>query len=129
MYSKIIPLFNNTALNSKDFFYIKKSIKCLKFLNLLLNENFIRNYKFIYDINQPDGKSVIKVFLIKKSNSFLIKKIKQISKSSQPVYIKSNKIRLKMDSNLILLTDKGLMIDFKAKKLNLGGEIICSIFF
>jgi len=130
MYSKLISLFNNTRLNGKSFFYLNKSVKYLNFLNLLLRESLIKNYKSVYSSSSClGGNGLIKVFLIKRNDLFLIKSIKQVSKSNKPVFIKSNKIRLKMDSSSIILTSMGLMFDVKAKKLNLGGKIICTIFF
>lgn len=128
MYSEIISLFNNTAYNNKDFFYLKKSNEYINFLNLLLKEGLIKNYKIITDLNYSNN--IIKVFLIRKGNNkLLIKRIKLISKTSKSVYIRSKNIKLKIGINFIILTCNGLMIDFKSKKLNLGGKVICNIIY
>ena len=102
----------------------------LNILNILITENYIKNYKIL------NNNSSIKIFLkykgwwIKKPTFFLLKKI---SKSGKRIF--SNYKQLPKNINIlnyskgiaILSTSSGLMTHHKAKKLKKGGEILCYI--
>ncbi|OQM34112.1 30S ribosomal protein S8 [bacterium endosymbiont of Pedicinus badii] len=59
----------------------------------------------------------------------VIENIKRISKPGLRIYSKKKDIPKIMGGMgiVILSTSKGIMTDKKARKMNLGGEIICSI--
>ena len=55
--------------------------------------------------------------------------LKRISKPSRRVYVKSKDIKTVLNGLgiSILSTSKGVMTDKKARKENVGGEILCNI--
>ena len=72
--------------------------------------------KVTVSLSYYDGKSVISM-------------LKRASKPSLRVYRASKKIPVLWGGLgvVIVSTSKGLMTDFKAKELKLGGEIICYV--
>ena len=88
---------------------------------------------FIKDFNnyQEDNKQYLLLSLkyIGKSRQPVISKIKRISKPGLRVYSKSNDLPKVLD-NLgiaIMSTSQGVMTNLKAKKLGIGGEVLCYI--
>jgi small subunit ribosomal protein S8 len=64
------------------------------------------------------------------SNSHRDIEVKRISKPGQRIYIKASEIK-KVHGGLgmaIISTPKGIITGEEARKLNLGGEMICEIF-
>ncbi|MFH1611829.1 MAG: 30S ribosomal protein S8 [bacterium] len=59
----------------------------------------------------------------------LIKELKRVSKCGCRIYIKKDEIRsLHQGYGLsVISTSKGLMSDMEAKKIGLGGEVICQV--
>ena len=96
-------------------------------LAVLKQEGYIRDYSLL-KTNTLGGE--IKVELKYFDEVPVIKEIKRISKSGRRVY--SNAKDLPKTYNglgiSILSTSKGVMSDADARKANIGGEILCSVF-
>ena len=93
---------------------------------VLKNEGFIKNYKFI----KNDKQGIIRIYLkYSQGQKSVILGLKRISKPSRRVYVKSKEIKPVLNGMgiAVLSTSKGIMTDKKARKENLGGEIICNI--
>ncbi|MBO4948017.1 MAG: 30S ribosomal protein S8 [Agathobacter sp.] len=93
---------------------------------ILKNEGFIKDYEQI-----EDGKQgVIRVYLKYGPNrEKVISGLKRISKPGLKVYCKKDEIP-KVLGGLgiaIISTSKGIMTDKEARKLGLGGEVICYV--
>ena len=100
---------------------IKVSIaKILKF------EGYIRNYKVVEGKTQ--GRLVIQLKYGENKNP-VIKGLERVSKPSCRVYTRCNKIP-KVLNGLginIVSTSKGVVTDREARRMGVGGEIICSV--
>ena len=100
---------------------IKKSIA-----GILLEEGFIGGYDLIED----DKQGVIKVEMkYGPSNEKVINGIKKISKPGLKVYAKAADVP-KVLGGLgiaIVSTSKGVISDKEARKLGIGGEVICFV--
>lgn len=100
---------------------IKKEI-----LRILLDEGYIKSYEDYNDGISP----MIKVNLkYGRNNEKVITGLKRISKPGLRVYCKKDNIP-RVLSGLgiaIISTSKGVMVDREARKLGLGGEVICYI--
>ena len=109
--------------NSVDVPGSKLKIEMAKTLK---DEGFIRNYKFL-----KDGKQgILRIYLKYGSgNTNVIYGLERISKPSRRVYVRSNDIKPIFNGMgiSILSTSKGIMTDKKARKENVGGEILCNI--
>ncbi|MFY9213202.1 MAG: 30S ribosomal protein S8 [Tissierellaceae bacterium] len=100
---------------------IKKQIA-----QILLDEGFIKGYDVI-----DDGKQGIIRIDIKygSQNEKVISGIKRISKPGLRVYVKADEVPRVLGGLgiAILSTSKGVMADKEARKLGVGGEVICYV--
>lgn len=94
---------------------------------VLKNEGFIRNYKFM-----KDGKQgILRVYLkYKEDQSHVIFEVKRVSKPSRRVYVSARDVKPVYNGLgiAVLSTSKGIMTDRQARKENVGGEVICTLF-
>ena len=97
-------------------------------LEILKTEGFINNYRLEKKENKKDTITVeLKYF----EGNPVIKEIKRISKPGRRVYSRAVSIP-KVQNGLgvaIVSTSKGVMSDNDARKNNIGGEIICRVFW
>ncbi len=93
---------------------------------ILKDEGFVKNYKIIEDNKQK----VLRIYLkYSEENQSAILDLKRISKPGRRVYTKAEDLR-PVYNNIgiwILSTPKGVITNKAAKKLNVGGEVICEI--
>lgn len=93
---------------------------------ILKDEGYIRNYKFI-----KDGKQgILRIYLKYGSGQeSVIYGMQRVSRPSRRVYVKGKDIKPVFNGlgTAIVSTSKGVMTDRKARKENIGGEIICNI--
>ncbi|KDO15689.1 ribosomal protein S8 (mitochondrion) [Saprolegnia parasitica CBS 223.65] len=100
-----------------------KSKQIINILNILIKEGLIKSYKV------SKKKNIIYIYLKYKNNISIISKIIRISKPSKRIYIKNKDLfKIKKKGIYILSTSYGVVTDLQAKKLNLGGELICNIY-
>ena len=102
---------------------IKKEIT-----TILFDQGFILNYQFINDNVQGLIKIALKYNPISKEP--VIKKIERVSKPGLRRYSPGSEIPRVLNGLgvNIVSTSKGLMTGKKAKRENLGGEIICNVY-
>ena len=109
--------------NSVDIPGSKLKVEIAK---ILKDEGYIRNYKFL-----KDGKQgILRVYLrYGNGQADVVYGLKRISKPSRRVYVKSKDIKPVLNGMgiSILSTSRGVMTDKKARKENVGGEILCNI--
>ena len=93
---------------------------------VLQEENFIRDMLLIKD-NKQD---ILRLFLnYDMNNEAVIKGIKRISKPGCRDYVTSDNLPRVLDGLgiAIITTSRGVMSNKKAKKLNIGGEVLCHV--
>ena len=100
-----------------------------KILDVLKQEGYISDYKFLTDTNNKN-KGSLSVDLKYNNGTPVIKEIKRISKPGRRIYARADSIpRIQNGLGLaIVSTSKGIMSDYEAKNNNVGGEIICKVF-
>jgi len=94
---------------------------------ILKEEGFIEDFENY--IEEKRQYLLLSLKYIGKSRNPVISKIERISKPGLRVYANSKKLPRVLD-NLgiaILSTSKGVMTNLKAKKLGIGGEVLCYI--
>jgi small subunit ribosomal protein S8 len=98
----------------------------LSIAKILKDEGFIKNYRVIDDKKQGTLRIYLKYDALGRS---LIMGIKRISRPSLRKYVRKDEIPkvLKGIGISILSTSHGVITDNQAKELNLGGELICSV--
>lgn len=116
----------NGIIASFDTVDVPSSKLKINIAKILKSEGFIKNYKVIADKKQ----GLIRIFLKYDENGEpVIGGLKRVSRSSCRVFAKKDKVPRVLNGFGInvLSTSKGVMTDKQARKLGVGGEILCSV--
>jgi small subunit ribosomal protein S8 len=122
----MLTRIRNGIMASYDEVEVPSSKMKVSIAKILKFEGYIRNYKVI------EGKTQARLMIHLKygeNKSPVIKGLKRVSKPSCRVYTRCNKIP-KVLNGLginIVSTSKGVVTDREARKMGVGGEIICSV--
>lgn len=114
---------NMARFNKVD---IPSSHEKIAIAKVLKQEGYIKNFKVI----DEEAKGILRVYLrYDAHNRGIITGIKRVSKPSLRIYVKSKKIPKVLDGYgiNIISTPNGIMTDREATELNMGGELICSV--
>ena len=123
----MITRFRNAQLRGLSTVNIPQSKFRARILDVLKEEGFISDYKFL---SESKNKGSLLVYLKYYKGSPVIKEITRVSKQGRRIYTKADSIP-KIQSGLgiaIVSTSKGIMSDNDARSKNIGGEIICKVF-
>ena len=93
---------------------------------ILKNEGFIKNYKILDDKKQK----ILRIYLKYGSDRQpAIYELERISKPGRRIYVSAEELKPIMNNIgiWILSTSKGVITNKAAKKLNVGGEVLCKI--
>lgn len=93
---------------------------------ILKSEGYIKNYKLLKD--RKDG--ILRIYLKYDGyNEGVIIGLKRMSKPGRRLYVKKEDIPPVLNGMgiAVLSTSKGVLADREARKLNVGGELLCSI--
>ncbi len=86
---------------------------------------------FISDVIQHKKGVMItlEIVLRRIDNHYAISEIKRISKPGQRSYVKKDKVQKVLNNYgiAIISTPKGVMTNIEARKIGVGGEIICEV--
>lgn len=94
-------------------------------VKILESEGYIASYKIIENAPKNELDIVLKYF----QDRPVIEKIDRISSPSQRVYKSVNELRPVMGGLgiAIISTSKGVITDRMARKIGIGGEILCAV--
>jgi len=109
--------------NSVDIPGSKIKIELAK---VLKSEGYIRNYKFIKD----DKQGILRIYLkYGAQQDAVICQLERVSKPSRRIYVKSKEAPSVYNGTgiAILSTSRGIMTNRQARKENVGGEVLCTI--
>ena len=123
----MITRIRNAQLRTLDTVSIPNSKFRAKILDVLKEEGFISDYKFL---SNTKNKGSLIVNLKYSNGSPVIKEIRRVSKPGRRIYTRADSIP-KVQSGLgvaIVSTSKGIMSGNDARSKNIGGEIICKVF-
>jgi small subunit ribosomal protein S8 len=122
----MLTRIRNGIIASFDTVDIPNSKQKISIAKILKAEGFIKNYKVIPDRRQ----GILRVFLkFDEGGESVIGGLKRVSKPSCRIYTRSDSIpQVRNGYGIsILSTSKGLLTDRQARKLGVGGEILCSV--
>ncbi len=95
--------------------------------NVLKEKEYIEDYKVVD--TDPVKKNISVTLKYDENDNSVINELKRLSKSGRRVY--KNASELKTFKNgygtIIVSTNKGVISNDEAYKLNVGGEILCSV--
>jgi len=121
-----LTIIRNGLMVSKRFVVIPFSKMKFELAKILKEEGFIQDCILI---DEDPKKKAIKVFLKYVDNESVIHEICRVSKPGRRCYAGSAKVKPVIGGLgvSILSTSKGVMTNKKAKELNIGGEVICTV--
>ena len=93
---------------------------------ILKEEGYVKNFKLIKDRKH----GILRIYLkYDELNQGVITGLKRMSKPGRRLYVKRKDIPLILNGmgDAVLSTSKGVLADREAKKANVGGELLCSI--
>jgi len=122
----MLTRIRNAQRASHELVNIPSSKLKINVAKVLKSEGYIKNFRII-----SDGQHrFIRIFLkYDKEGVAIIEGIKRVSKPGCRVYAGSDEVPKVLNGYgiNILSTSKGLMTDNEAKKMGVGGEILCAV--
>jgi small subunit ribosomal protein S8 len=93
---------------------------------ILKDEGFIKDFEVTKDTPQPQLRVVLKYDRDRKS---VVTGLQRVSRPGRRVYVKRTEIPWVLSGLgiAILSTPQGIMTDQKARRLGLGGEVLCYV--
>ena len=125
--SDMLTRIRNACVAKKDYVNIPYSKLKTELTRILDKEGYIRSYEIRKDENV---NGIIRIYLkYNKNKESTITGLKRISKPGLRVYAERDKIpRILGGLGIVILsTSKGVLTGVGAKKLGVGGEVICFI--
>lgn len=122
----MLTRIRNGIMVSYDTVDIPSSRLKINVAKILKAEGFIKNYKIMTDRRHGTLRILLKY---DEKGAPVIGGLKRVSKPSGRVYTRKDRIP-KILNGLgvsILSTPKGVMTDKQARKMGVGGEILCSV--
>ena len=122
----MLTRIRNAIIASFETVDIPNSRTKVSIANILKSEGYIKNFKVV----TQEKHGIIRLFLkYNEKGECVIVGLKRISKPSCRVYTKSDSIPQVLNGYGInvLSTSRGMMTDKQARKLGVGGEIICAV--
>jgi len=122
-----LTIIRNGLMVSKPFVVAPYSKVKFEVANILKEEGFIKDCIII---NEDDPvKKAIKIFLKYVNNESVIHEIKRVSIPGRRYYSGAKQVKPVIGGLgvSILSTNRGMMTQNKAKELNVGGEVICTV--
>jgi len=121
-----LTIIRNGLMVSKTFVVAPYSSLKFEIAKILKEEGFIKDCVVLEDDPQ---KKAIKVFLKYVNNESVIHEITRASKPGRRYYTGATKIKPVIGGLglSILSTNRGIISNKKAKELNVGGEVVCTV--
>jgi small subunit ribosomal protein S8 len=93
---------------------------------IMRDEGFLKDFEITKDAPQPQLRLVLKYDRDKKS---VVTGLRRISKPGRRVYVGRSEIPWVLSGLgvAVLSTPQGIMTDQKARRLGLGGEVLCHV--
>ena len=94
-------------------------------MHIFKNDGYIEDFRLLKDNKQ----GMLKVYLKYENTKPVIMGIKRISKPGLRVYVDNDRIPRVLSGlgTAVLSTSKGVISDKEARKLKIGGEVVCYI--
>ena len=121
-----LTIIRNGIMASKPYVLAPHSKVRLEIAKILENEGFIREFSVVDD---DKIKTKLKIVLKYVNGESVIHDIHRVSTPGRRNYVGKDSIRPVIDGLgvSILTTSKGFVTGNKAKELDVGGEVVCTV--
>jgi small subunit ribosomal protein S8 len=122
----LLTRIRNANSAKHDFVEVPASKLSMEILRILRDEGFIKNYESLKDRKFPTAKIALKYGPRQEK---IISNLKRVSKPGLRVYAKRDRVPrvLRGLGVAVISTSRGVMTDRDARKLGIGGEVLCYI--
>ena len=124
--SNFLTVIRNAVHTRKETVEFPASKLAEKIISIFKNDGYIEDFRLLKD----DKQGVLKVYLKYKVNKkAAIMGLCRISKPSLRIYVPKESIPRVINGlgTAVISTSKGVISDKEARKLKVGGEVICYI--
>jgi len=124
--SNMLTILRNAAHTNKETADVPASKLLEKMLTILKTDGYIADVRLLKDNKQGTLKVYLKYNMNKKS---AIMGIKRISKPGLRIYATGDKLPRVLNGlgTAIISTSKGVITNREARKLKVGGEVLCYV--
>ena len=105
----------------------RASLKKKRILDVLVEEGYLRS---VLEVDGPTGLKELEIGLKYYEGEPVIKELQRVSKPGRRAYFASKELP-EVRNGLgvaVVSTNRGVMTDAKARELNVGGELLCTVF-
>ena len=122
----LLTRIRNANSANHDNVEVPASKLSVEILRILRDEGFIKNYEMVRDSKFPSAKIALKYG---PKQEKVISDLKRVSKPGLRVYAKRDRVPrvLRGLGVAIISTSRGVMTDREARKLGVGGEVLCYV--
>ncbi|MBI5150644.1 MAG: 30S ribosomal protein S8 [Candidatus Omnitrophica bacterium] len=123
--SDLLTVIRNGVLAQKETVDIPASHLNGKILDIFKNDGYIEDVRLM----KNNVQGTFKVYLRYENKKPAIMGLRRISKSGLRIYKKSDELPRVLNGlgTAVISTSKGVVTDREARKLRIGGEILCYI--
>jgi len=122
----LLTRIRNANAAKHDFVEVPASKLNMEIVRILQGEGFIKNFEQVRDRKFPTVKIALKYG---PRQELVLSNLKRVSKPGLRVYAKRDKVPrvLRGLGVAIISTSRGVMTDREARKLGIGGEVLCYV--
>lgn len=122
----LLTRIRNANAARHDFVDVPAAKLNMEILRILKDEGFIKNYELVKDAKFPTARITLKYG---PKQEKVIGNLKRVSKPGLRVYAKRDKVPrvLRGLGVAVISTSKGVMTDRDARRLGIGGEVLCYV--
>jgi len=124
--ANMLTVIRNATEARKETVDIPASKLSEKIVSILKNEGYVLDFRVLKD----DKQGILKVYLKYRTNKMpVIMGLKRISRPGLRKYVHSDKIPRVLSGlgTAVLTTSRGVITDKEARKLKIGGEVLCYV--
>ena len=124
----LLTRIRNALMVGKRDVEIPSSKEKLNILNVLMEEGYIERYELKED-NSRHSKTVKVILKYDKEGYPVIRKIKRVSSPGQRQFFAAQNLPRVINGAgiCVVSTSKGVMTDRAARRMNVGGEVLCTV--
>ncbi|MBF0593759.1 MAG: 30S ribosomal protein S8 [Candidatus Omnitrophica bacterium] len=123
--ANMLTIIRNALKVRKETVDVPASKLLEKILHIFKQDGYIEDFRLLKDNKQ----GVLKIYLKYENKKSVITGLKRISRSGLRVYAGNDEIPRVLSGlgKAIISTSKGIIDDKEARKLKIGGEVLCYI--
>jgi small subunit ribosomal protein S8 len=122
----LLTRIRNANSAKHDFVEVPGSKLNMEIVRILQGEGFIKNFEQLKDRQFPTVKIALKYG---PKQEMILSNLKRVSKPGLRVYAKRDRVPrvLRGLGIAIISTSRGVMTDREARKMGIGGEVLCYV--